>query len=122
MTVGSLSRLDREIDLAGQALRSGPLGTARRIHVSFLAPTLVDVAGYFFVNAMTTVSALIFLFTAKTRVAAIAVVNMVEGSRFGQAAALAVLIMVMSIVATLVQIMVRAAILRAQGWRRRGTI
>jgi iron(III) transport system permease protein len=70
---------------------------------------------------MTTVSALIFLFTAQTRVAAIAVVNMVEGSRLGQAAALAVLILVMSIVATVLQISIKALVIRQQRWRRRTT-
>ncbi len=121
MAVGGLMRLDREIDLAGQALRSGPVGLAQRVYLPYLAPTLVDIAGYFFVNAMTTVSALIFLFTAQTRVAAIAVVNMVEGSRLGQAAALAVLIMVMSIVATVLQISIKALVIRQQRWRRRTT-
>jgi iron(III) transport system permease protein len=121
MAVGGLMRLDREIDLAGQALRSGPVGLAQRVYLPYLAPTLVDIAGYFFVNAMTTVSALIFLFTAQTRVAAIAVVNMVEGSRLGQAAALAVLILVMSIVATVLQISIKALVIRQQRWRRRTT-
>ena len=69
--------------------------------------------------SMTTVSALIFLFNAQTRVAAIAVVNLVEGSRFGQAAAFAVVLMVLSLVATGVQLAVRAAILRRQRWRVR---
>ncbi|MFN3483217.1 MAG: putative 2-aminoethylphosphonate ABC transporter permease subunit [Rhabdaerophilum calidifontis] len=119
MAVGELLRLDREIDMAAQALRAGPASAGRRIFLPVLAPTLVDIAGYFFVNAMTTVSALIFLFTAQTRVAAIAVINLVEGSRIGQAAAFATLIMALSIGAALIQISLRAAILRAQRWRRR---
>jgi iron(III) transport system permease protein len=80
---------------------------------------LIDIAGYFFVNAMTTVSALIFLFTAHTRVASIAVVNLIEGSRIGQAAALAALIMAISITAALAQAAARALVLRGQPWRRR---
>jgi iron(III) transport system permease protein len=68
---------------------------------------------------MTTVSALIFLFNAQTRVAAIAVVNLVEGSRFGQAAAFAVVLMLLSLVATGVQLGVRTLILRSQRWRAR---
>ena len=121
MAVSGLLRLDREIDAAAQALRSGPAGTASRIYLATAAPTLVDVAGYFFVNAMTTVSALIFLFTAQTRVAAIAVVNMIEGSRIGQAAALSVVIMLISITAALAQIGLRNLIIGAQPWRRRQT-
>jgi iron(III) transport system permease protein len=121
MAVNELQRLDREIDMAAQALRVRPAGAARRVYLPVLMPTLVDVAGYFFVNAMTTVSALIFLFTAQTRVAAIAVINLVEGSRIGQAAAFAVLIMAMSMVATAIQMVLRGLVLRSQSWRRRTT-
>jgi iron(III) transport system permease protein len=118
MVVNELLRLDREIDLAAQALRIGPAGTARRIHGPVLLPTLIDVAGYFFVNAMTTVSALIFLFTAQTRPASIAVINLVEGSRIGQASAFAVVIMVVSMFAACIQLTLRHLVIRAQGWRR----
>ncbi len=119
MAVNGLVQLDREIDMASQALKSNPLRTARIVHWPILAPTLLEIAVYFFVNAMTTVTALIFLFNAQTRVAAVAVVNMVEGSRIGQAAALAALIMAVSIVATLLQLCARVLILKAQPWRSR---
>jgi len=119
MAVGGLLSLDREIDMAAKALRAGPITTARKIYLPTLAPVLIDIAGYFFVNAMTTVSALIFLFTAHTRVAAIAVVNLIEGSRIGQAAALAALIMAISITAALAQAAARTLVLRGQPWRRR---
>lgn len=119
MVVGTLMRTDPEIDMAARALQSTPAGTARRIHWPMLLPTLIDVFGYFFVNAMTTVSALIFLFTANSRVGAIAVVNLLEGSRYGQAAALAVLIMLISMVATGLQLALRAFVLRRQPWRQK---
>ncbi len=118
MAVGGLLQLDREVDMAAKALRAGPITAAYKIYLPTLVPTLIDIAGYFFVNAMTTVSALIFLFTAQTRVAAIAVVNLIEGSRIGQAAALAALIMAVSIVAALAQVGLRMLALRMQPWRR----
>jgi iron(III) transport system permease protein len=121
MAVGGLVKLDREIDLAARALRSGPVATGQRIHGPVLGPTLVDIGGYLFVNAMTTVSALMFLFNAQTRVAAVAVVNMTEGSRFGQATALAVLIMLICLLAAALQMLLRALIMRRQTWRRRTT-
>jgi iron(III) transport system permease protein len=121
MVVGALLRADPEIDLAARALHATPTYTARRIHLPALLPTLVDVAGYYFVNAMTTVSALIFLFTANTRVGSIVVVNLLEGSRYGQAAALSIVIMLISLLATLVQIAVRTAILKGQPWHRRAS-
>jgi iron(III) transport system permease protein len=119
MVVGTLLRTDPEIDMAARALQSTPAGTARRIHLPMLLPTMIDVFVYFFVNAMTTVSALIFLFTANSRVGAIAVVNLLEGSRYGEAAALAVLIMLISLAATALQIGVRAFVLGRQPWRQK---
>lgn len=119
MVVGTLMRTDPEIDMAARALQSTPAGTARRIHLPMLLPTMIDAFGYFFVNAMTTVSALIFLFTANSRVGAIAVVNLLEGSRYGQAAALAVLIMLISMVATGLQFALRAFVLGRQPWRQK---
>jgi iron(III) transport system permease protein len=117
MVVGTLLRADPEIDLAARALHATPTYAARHIHLPALLPTLIDATGYFFVNAMTTVSALIFLFTANTRVGSIAVVNLLEGSRYGQAAALSVVILLLSLLATLVQISLRAMILRRQPWQ-----
>ncbi len=119
MAVGRLLPLDREIDSAAKALRAGPTTTARKIYLPTLLPAMIDIAGYFFVNAMTTVSALIFLFTAQTRVAAIAVVNLVEGSRIGQAAAFATVIMAISIAAVLLQAVLRRIVDQAQPWHRR---
>ena len=42
-----------------------------------------------------------------------------ERSRFGQAAAFAVVLMLLSVIATAVQLTIRAAILRGQRWRGR---
>jgi iron(III) transport system permease protein len=119
MAVGGLLPLDREIDMAAKALRAGPVTAARKIYLPTLLPSMIEIAGYFFVNAMTTVSALIFLFTAQTRVAAIAVVNLVEGSRIGQAAAFATAIMAISIAAALLQAALRRIVAQAQPWHRR---
>jgi iron(III) transport system permease protein len=68
---------------------------------------------------MTTVSALIFLFTAENRVSAIAVINMTEGSRIGQATALAVLMMAVCVVVAGLQTLLRNYIIQKQTWRRR---
>jgi iron(III) transport system permease protein len=119
MVVETLLRADAEIDMAARALRASPLYVAQRIHLPTVLTTLVDVAGYFFVNAMTTVSALIFLFTANTRVGSIAVVNLLDGSRYGQAAALSVVIMILSLAVTVLQVAVRSAILRKQPWMQK---
>jgi iron(III) transport system permease protein len=109
--------MDAEFESVSASLKVPFWTTLRRVTLPICTPALVDIARYFFVNAMTTVSALIFLFTAHTRVAAIAVVNLVEGSRIGQAAAFATVIMLVSIAAALIQTALRAFVHRTQPWR-----
>ncbi|MFO1278986.1 MAG: putative 2-aminoethylphosphonate ABC transporter permease subunit, partial [Burkholderiaceae bacterium] len=62
-------------------------------------PALIDIARYFFINAMTTISAVVFLYSPETKVAAIAILNLDEAGEMGAAAAMAVLILATSSVA-----------------------
>jgi iron(III) transport system permease protein len=64
-------------------------------------PALIDIARYFFVNAMTTISAVVFLYSPETKVASIAILNLDEAGEMGAAAACAVLITAASTLATL---------------------
>ena len=61
----------------------------------------MDIARYFFINAMTTISAVVFLYSPETKVAAIAILNLDEAGEIGAAAAMAVLIGAANAVATL---------------------
>ena len=51
---------------------------------------------YFFVNAMTTISAVVFLYSPDTKVASIAILNLDEAGEIGAAAAMAMLIVAAS--------------------------
>ena len=64
-------------------------------------PALIDIARYFFINAMTTISAVVFLYSPETKVAAIAILNLDEAGEMGAAAACAVLITAASSLAML---------------------
>jgi iron(III) transport system permease protein len=75
--------------------------TLRRVTLPMCVPALIDIARYFFVNAMTTVSAVVFLYSPETKVASIAILNLDEAGEIGAAAACAVLIVAASAVATL---------------------
>ena len=77
---------------------------------------------YFFVNAMTTISAVVFLYSPDTKVAAIAILNLDEAGEAGAAAACAMLITAASTVVTLLFMAVGALIdRRTQAWRRSST-
>ena len=49
-----------------------------RVTLPICTPALVDIARYFFVNAMTTISAVVFLYSPQTKVASIAILNLDE--------------------------------------------
>jgi iron(III) transport system permease protein len=49
-----------------------------RVTLPICTPALVDIARYFFVNAMTTISAVVFLYSPETKVASIAILNLDE--------------------------------------------
>jgi iron(III) transport system permease protein len=63
-----------------------------RVTLPICTPALVDIARYFFINAMTTISAVVFLYSPETKVASIAILNLDEAGEMGAAAAMAVLI------------------------------
>jgi iron(III) transport system permease protein len=73
-----------------------------------------------FVNAMTTVSAVIFLYGANSKLASIAIVHMDEAGAGAAAAAMATAIMATAILVRMVHLVaVRFVFDRLQFWRRR---
>ena len=83
-------------------------------------PALVDIARYFFINAMTTISAVVFLYSPETRLASVAILNMDEAGELSPAAAMAVLIAAASAVATLLFMLLGRWIdRRTQAWKQR---
>ena len=67
--------------------------TFARVTVPICMPAILDIAVYMFVNALTTVSAVIFLYGAGTKLASIAIVHMDEAGATAAAAAMATMIM-----------------------------
>ncbi|MEO8922669.1 MAG: putative 2-aminoethylphosphonate ABC transporter permease subunit, partial [Caldimonas sp.] len=90
--VTALKSLDAEFEAVSASLKVPFFTTLRRVTLPICTPTLVDIARYFFVNAMTTISAVVFLYSPDTKVAAIAILNLDEAGEAGAAAACAVLI------------------------------
>ena len=90
-----------------------------RVTLPICTPTLIDIARYFFINAMTTISAVVFLYSPDTKVASIAILNLDEAGDAGPAAACAVLIMLTSTVVTLLFAWVGQWVgRRTQAWRQ----
>jgi iron(III) transport system permease protein len=119
--VTALKALDTEFESVSASLKVPFFKTFWRVTLPICTPTLLDIARYFFINAMTTISAVVFLYSPNTKVAAIAILNLDEAGEAGPAAACAVLITAGSTVVTLVFMLVGWWVnKRTQAWRNMG--
>ena len=100
--VTALKSLDAEFESVSASLKVPFYKTFWRVTLPICTPALVDIARYFFVNAMTTISAVVFLYSPDTKVAAIAILNLDEAGEIGAAAAMALLIFAASAAATMI--------------------
>ena len=118
--VTALKSLDSEFEAVSASLKVPFYKTFWRVTLPICSPALVDIARYFFINAMTTISAVVFLYSPETKVASIAILNLDEAGEIGAAAAMAVLIAASSTVATLLFMALGRWIdRRTQAWKKR---
>ena len=116
----ALKQIDPEFEAVSASLKIPFWRTFARVTVPICTPAILDVAVYMFVNALTTVSAVIFLYGAGTKLASIAIVHMDEAGTIANAAALATTIMVTAIAAKLLHLGLDALVFeRLQRWRKR---
>lgn len=94
--VAGLGQLDKSLDEASLSLKGSSFKTIIYIVFPLLKPALLSALVTSFVRAMTTVSAIVFLVTADTRVATSYILNRVEDGEYGVAIAYgSILIIVM---------------------------
>jgi iron(III) transport system permease protein len=117
--VTAIRQLDPEFEAVGASMRVPVWVTFWRVTVPICLPAILEIAVYLFVSAMTTVSAVIFLYGPDTKPASIAVVHMDEAGQASAAAAMAVVILGVTTAAKLGQLAVGAVVGRVtQAWRR----
>jgi iron(III) transport system permease protein len=103
--LASLSQIDKSLDECSLTLRHGSFGTVKRVILPLLRPAIVASLVYSFVRAVTSVSAVIFLVSAKYNLATSYIVGRVEVSDFGVAIAYSsILILFMMLVIGLIQL------------------
>lgn len=89
-----------------------------RVTLPICLPSLLDISRYFFINAMTTISAVIFLYSPETQLASVAILNLDDAGDMGGATAMAVMITVISIVVTGAYLLLGKFVnKRTQRWR-----
>ena len=116
----SLKQIDGEFEAVSASLKVPFWRTFGRVTAPICMPAILDIAVYLFVNALTTVSAVIFLYGADTKLASIAIVHMDEAGAVASAAAMASVIMATAIAAKVLHIALDHLVFgRLQKWRRR---
>jgi len=97
----SMKQISGTFDEASATLGGTRLQTLRKVTLPLIAPTLIGVAVFFFMRSMVTLSAVIFLITPQTQVAAVSVLLLEDRGATNQAAAFSVCIMATVIAALL---------------------
>lgn len=114
----ALRQLDGEFEAAALSLKVPLLRHFFRVTLPICLPALLDIVRYLFVSAMTTVSAVIFLYSPDSLLAAIAVLNMDDAGNVGGAAAMSTLILLTSAAVSLLLAWASRGLLRrSQAWR-----
>ncbi len=90
----SLKQLDPEYESVGASLKVPLHKTFLRISTPLCMPAIFDVSTYLFTTAMTTVSAVIFLYSSHTQLASVAIINMEGAGDIAPAAAMAMVIVI----------------------------
>ncbi len=94
--LAALAQIDRSLDEASATMGAGALDTLRRVVLPLLRPAIVTALAFSFVHAMTAVSAVIFLVSARHNLATVYIVGRVEAGEMALAIAYStVLILIM---------------------------
>jgi len=121
--VTALKSLDNEFEAVSASLKVPFYKTFFRVTVPVCLPAILDIARYLFVNAMVTISAVVFLYAPDTQLASLAILNLDDAGEIGPAAAMATLIVAASsTMCILYAVITRFLLTRTQAWRRPITI
>jgi len=116
--VTALKQMDPEFESVSQSLKVPFYKTFARVTVPVCLPAVLDISIYLFVNAMTTVSAVVFLYSPDTTLASVAVLNMDDAGDIAPAAAMAMMIVYTSAgMRFLHWLLTRGLARRTQAWR-----
>ena len=80
--VAALAQIDRTLDEASSTLRASTLRTLTRVVMPLLRPAILATLVFSFTHAMTAVSAVIFLATARYNLATVYIINRVEAGEY----------------------------------------
>ena len=118
--ITALKQMDAEFEAISASLKQPFYITFWRVTLPICLPAVLDIALYLFVNAMTTVSAVVFLWGPDTNLAAVSVLQMEDFGHVEGAAALSTLILYTNVAVRIMHHFATRAMERyTQLWRTR---
>jgi iron(III) transport system permease protein len=115
-----LKQMDPEFEAVSQSLKQPFTKIFARVTVPVCLPAILDISIYLFVNAMTTVSAVVFLYSPDTTLASVAVLNMDDAGDVAPAAAMGMMIFYTNAAVRVLHTgLTRGLERRTQAWRVR---
>ncbi|WP_422636344.1 putative 2-aminoethylphosphonate ABC transporter permease subunit [Vibrio neptunius] len=118
--VTALKQIPAEIEATAASVKLPQYKLFFKVTLPVCVPATLDIATYLFINALTTTSAVVFIYSTETIPASVSVLNMDDAGQTGAAAAMAVMIMISASVAKLVHMTLGKWLEnRTQAWRKR---
>ena len=117
--LSALKQLPQEVEAVAASLKVPQYKIFFKVTLPVCLPAILDIAIYLFINAMTTTSAIIFLYSSNTLPAAVAVLNISDTGNLGAAAAMASLIMLTCVLVKIVHGLLQQMFYsKFQAWRQ----
>ena len=114
----ALKQIDNEFEHVGSSLKQPFYKTFFRVTLPISLPAIFEIGIYFFVNAMTTVSAVVFIYSFNTTLASVAVLNMDDQGDIAAAAAMGMMIFYTNLAVRVGYVIITKKILvKFQAWR-----
>src|SRR5688572_2412100 len=116
--VTALKALDDEYEAVSASLKVPFYKTFWRVTVPVCLPAILEIARYYFVVSISTLSCVVFLYAPHTILAAVAIMNMDEAGDIGPASALGTLTVLASALVCFLYALISGVLLsRSQRWR-----
>ena len=117
----ALKQIDNEFEHVGSSLKQPFYKTFFRVTLPISLPAIFEISIYFFVNAMITVSAVVFIYSFNTHLASVAVLNMDDQGDIAAAAAMGMMIFYTNLSVRVAYVLLTKKILvKFQSWRNVG--
>ncbi len=116
----ALKQLDYEFEAVSESLSAPFTRLFAKVTVPVCLPAILEIGYYFFVRSMTTLSAVIFLYSADLPIAVVAVANMDDAGDTAPALAMCVLIVATNLVVRMIYGLLASGLQkRAGAWSKR---